>query len=42
MFLINDSYYKLVLEDGNIAVLSDIITGETLIKPMIELWNYAI
>ena len=42
MFLIDGHYYELVLEDGNIAVLSDIITGETLIKPMIERWNYAI
>lgn len=42
MFLIDGHYYELVLEDEDIAVLSDIITGETLIKPMIELWNYAI
>jgi len=42
MFLINDSYYELVLEDGDIAVLSNIVTGESLTMCIKELWNYAI
>lgn len=42
MFLINDSYYELVLEDGDIAVLSNIVTGESLTMDIKELWNYAI
>lgn len=42
MFLINDSYYELVLEDGDIAVLSNIVTGESLTMGIKELWNYAI
>ena len=42
MFLIDDSYYELVLEDGNIAVLENINTGESLTMPMKDLWNYAI
>jgi len=42
MFLINDSYYELVLEDGDIAVLSNIETGESLTMDIKELWNYAV
>ena len=42
MFLINDSYYELVLEDGDIAVLENIRTGEPLTMDIKELWNYAI
>ena len=42
MFLINDSYYELVLEDGDIAVLENIRTGEPLTMNIKELWNYAI
>lgn len=42
MFLINDSYYELILEDGDIAVLSNIVTGESLTMDIKELWNYAI
>ena len=42
MLLIDGHYYELVLEDGDIAVLSNVVTGETLIKPVIELWNYAV
>lgn len=42
MFLINDSYYELVLEDGDIAVLENIRTGESLTMDIKELWNYAI
>ena len=42
MFLINDSYYELVLEDGDIAVLENIRTGEPLTISIKELWNYAI
>ena len=42
MFLINDSYYELVLEDEDIAVLQNIRTGESLTMPMKDLWNYAI
>ena len=42
MFLINDSYYELILEDGDIAVLSSIATGEPLTMPVSELWNYAV
>ena len=42
MFLINDSYYELVLEDGDIAVLENIRTGEPLTINIKELWNYAI
>ena len=42
MFLINDSYYELVLEDGDIAVLENIRTGEPLMLNIKELWNYAV
>jgi hypothetical protein len=42
MFIINDSYYELVLEDGDIAVLQNVSTGEPLTIPIRELWNYAI
>ena len=42
MFLINDSYYELVLEDGDIAVLENINTGEPLTMNIRELWNYTI
>ncbi|WP_335942322.1 hypothetical protein [Fusobacterium polymorphum] len=42
MFLINDSYYELILEDGDIAVLENIRTGEPLTMNIKELWNYAI
>lgn len=42
MFLIDDRYYELVLEDGDTAILEDIRTGEPLIVPMKDLWNYAI
>lgn len=42
MFLIDNSYYELVLEDGDIAVLENIRTGEPLTIPMKDLWNYAI
>lgn len=42
MFLIDNSYYELVLEDGDIAVLKNIRTGEPLNIPMKDLWNYAI
>lgn len=42
MFLINDSYYELVLKDGDIALLENIRTGEPLTMDIKELWNYAI
>ena len=42
MFLIDNSYYELVLEDGDIAVLENIRTGEPLTIPLKDLWNYAI
>lgn len=42
MFLINDSYYELILEDGDIAVLSNIVTSESLTMDIKELWSYAI
>ncbi|WP_338943067.1 hypothetical protein [Fusobacterium polymorphum] len=42
MFKIDDKYYELVLEDEDIAVLQNVSTGETLIMPIRELWNYAI
>lgn len=42
MFLINDNYYELVLEDGDIAVLSNIVSGESLTMDIKELWNYAV
>ena len=42
MFLINDSYYELVLEDGDIAVLENIRTGDQLTIPMEDLWNYSV
>ena len=42
MFLIDDKYYELVLEDGDIAVLSNVVTGESLTMSIKELWNYAI
>lgn len=42
MFLINDSYYELILEDRDIAVLENIRTAELLTMPMKDLWNYAI
>lgn len=42
MFLIDDNYYELLLEDGDIAVLENINTGEPLTMNIRELWNYAI
>lgn len=42
MFLIDDKYYELVLEDGDIAVLSNVVTGESMTMSIKELWNYAI
>ena len=42
MFLIDGNYFELVLEDGDIAVLSNIVTGESLTMNIKELWNYAI
>ena len=42
MFLIDDNYYELVLEDSDIAVLENISKGEALTMPIKELWNYAI
>lgn len=33
MFLIDGHYYELVLEDGDIAVLSNVLTGEPLTIP---------
>lgn len=42
MFLINDNYYELVLEDGDIAVLSNIMTNKSLTMDIKELWNYAV
>ena len=42
MFLIDGHYYELVLEDGDIAVLSNIVTGESLTVDIKELWNYAV
>jgi hypothetical protein len=42
MFLIDDKYYELVLEDGDIAVLSNVMTGESLTMNIKELWNYAV
>ena len=42
MFLIDGNYFELVLEDGDIAVLSNIVTGEYLTMDIKELWNYAI
>ena len=41
MFLIDDRYYELVLEDGDTAVLEDIRTGEPLTMNIKEVWNYA-
>lgn len=42
MFLIDGNYFELVLEDGDIAVLSNIATGESLTMNIKELWNYAV
>lgn len=42
MFLIDDNYYELVLEDSDIAVLENIRTGKPLTMGIKELWNYAI
>lgn len=42
MFLINEDYYELILEDGNIAVLENISTGESLAISIKDLWNYTI
>lgn len=42
MFKIDDKYYELVLEDEDIVVLQNIITGESLTLPVRDLWNYAI
>ncbi|WP_338998298.1 hypothetical protein [Fusobacterium animalis] len=42
MFLIDDKYYELILEDDEMAVLQNIITGESLTLPVRDLWNYAI
>ena len=41
-FLINGSYYELVLEDEDIAVLSNIVTGESMTMDIKELWNYTV
>ncbi|WP_261788170.1 hypothetical protein [Fusobacterium polymorphum] len=42
MFLIDDKYYELVLEDGDIAVLSNVVTGESMTMLIKDLWNYAV
>ena len=42
MFLIDGKYFELVLEDGDIAVLSNVVTGESLTMNIKELWNYAV
>ena len=42
MFLIDGYYYELVLEDGDIAVLSNVLTGEPLTIPIKNLRNYTI
>lgn len=42
MFLVNGSYFELILEDGDIAVLLNIVSGESLIMDIKELWNYAV
>lgn len=42
MFLINDHHYELILEDGDIAVLENISTGESLAMSVKDLWNYTI
>ena len=42
MFLIDGSYFELVLEDGDIAVLSNIVTGESMTMDIKELWNYTV
>ena len=42
MFLIDGNYFQFVLEDGDIAVLSNIVTGESLTMGIKELWNYAV
>lgn len=42
MFLIDGNYFELVLEDGDIAVLQNVSTGESLTMNIKELWNYAI
>lgn len=42
MFLIDGNYYELILEDGDIAVLLNIVSGESLIMDIKELWNYAV
>ena len=39
MFLINDKYYELILEDGDIAVLSNVVTGESMTILIKDLWN---
>lgn len=42
VFLINGGYFELVLEDGDIAVLSNIVTGESMAMDIKELWNYTV
>ena len=42
MFLIDGSYFELVLEDGDIAVVSNIVTGESMTMDIKELWNYTV
>ena len=42
MFLIDGNYFELILEDRDIAVLSNIVTGESLTMYIKELWNYAV
>lgn len=40
-FKINGTYYELILEDGDLVVLSDINSGESLVLTIEELWgNY--
>lgn len=41
-FLIDNECYELILEDGDIAVLQNIYTGEPLTMPVKDIWNYAV
>lgn len=40
MFNINGNLYKLYLEDGDITVLQNVCTGQTISIPTSQVWQY--
>lgn len=42
MFEINGNYYELCLEDGDITVLTNVCTGQTITVPSDQVWQYQI